>query len=135
MIEINSHQLENGLRIVHNREATTKMAAVNLLYCVGAKDEDPKHTGFAHLMEHLMFSGTPSAPYFDTVVQMAKGENNAWTNNDITNYYEVLPVENIETALILEADRMVNLSLTDESVENQRSVVAEEFKQRCLNVP
>lgn len=135
MIEIKSHQLENGLRIVHNREATTKMAAVNLLYCVGAKDEDPEHTGFAHLMEHLMFSGTPSAPNFDTVVQMAKGENNAWTNNDITNYYEVLPVENIETALILEADRMVNLSLTDESVENQRSVVAEEFKQRCLNVP
>lgn len=135
MIEIKSHQLENGLRIVHNREATTKMAAVNLLYCVGAKDEDPEHTGFAHLMEHLMFSGTPSAPNFDTVVQMAKGENNAWTNNDITNYYEVLPVENIETALILEADRMVNLSLTDESVENQRSVVSEEFKQRCLNVP
>lgn len=135
MIEINSHQLENGLRIVHNREATTKMAAVNLLYCVGAKDEDPEHTGFAHLMEHLMFSGTKSAPYFDSVIQMAKGENNAWTNNDITNYYEVLPIENIETALLLEADRMVNLALSDESVENQRSVVAEEFKQRCLNVP
>ena len=135
MIGINSHQLENGLRIVHNREATTKMAAVNLLYCVGAKDEDPEHTGFAHLMEHLMFTGTHSAASFDSVIQMAKGENNAWTNNDITNYYEVLPVENIETALILEADRMVNLSLTDESFENQRSVVAEEFKQRCLNVP
>lgn len=134
MIEIDRHRLPNGLRIVHNKNATG-MAAVNLLYKVGSRNENYRHTGLAHLLEHLMFGGSKEAPEFDKCLQEAGGENNAWTNNDITNYYEILPAQNIETALWLEADRMSNLSLGDKSVEVQRSVVQEEFKQRCLNVP
>lgn len=106
-----------------------------MLYCVGARNEQYEYTGLAHLLEHLMFGGSENAPCFDRSLQEAGGENNAWTSNDITNYYETLPVGNIETAFWLEADRMQNLLLTDKSLETQRSVVIEEFKQRCLNAP
>ena len=135
MIEIARHKLANGLQIVHNKNAGTGMAAVNLLYKVGSKDESPIHTGLAHLCEHLMFGGTKEAPNFDSVLLEAGGRNNAWTNNDITNYYETLPTCNIETAFWLEADRMQNLLLDDKSIEVQRKVVQEEFKQRYLNAP
>lgn len=135
MIEVNRHTLGNGLRIVHNRNTATQMVAVNLLYCVGSKDEDYEHTGLAHFVEHLMFSGSKNAPDFDLCLQEAGGENNAWTTNDITNYYEILPSENLETAFWLESDRMADLLLSEKSIEVQRSVVIEEFKQRCLNTP
>ena len=135
MIEINRHILPNGLSVVHNRNAATQMAAVNLLYRVGSKNEDADSTGLAHLLEHLMFGGSENAPDFDRKLQNAGGECNAWTNSDITNYYETVPSYNIETALWLESDRMQNLLLTDKSLEVQRSVVMEEFKQRCLNTP
>lgn len=111
------------------------MAVVNVLYDVGARDEDEAQTGFAHLFEHLMFGGSVNIPEFDTPLQLAGGENNAFTSNDITNYYDVLPAKNIETALWLESDRMLSLAFTDKSLEVQRSVVIEEFKQRYLNQP
>lgn len=132
---INRHTLDNGLRIVHYEDTTTQMVAVNLLYNVGARDEDPEHTGYAHLLEHLMFEGSVNIPDYDTHVQLAGGENNAWTNNDLTNYYITLPKSNVETAFWLESDRMLGLALTEESVEIQKGVVIEEFKQRHLNRP
>jgi predicted Zn-dependent peptidase len=111
------------------------MVTVNILYDVGSRDEDPGATGFAHLFEHLMFGGTPAVPLFDVPVMMAGGENNAFTNNDITNYYITLPANNLETALWLEADRMRGLDLNEERLSNQKSVVTEEFRQRYLNQP
>ncbi len=135
MIEINRFTLENGLRVVHSRSVATQMAAVNLLYKVGSKNESSNHTGLAHFLEHLMFGGSENVRFFDRTLQDVGGENNAWTTYDLTNYYEVLPVENIETAFWVESDRMSNLLLSDKSIEVQRSVVMEEFKQRCLNSP
>lgn len=111
------------------------MVALNILYDVGARDEDPEHTGFAHLFEHLMFGGSVNIPDYDTPAQNAGGENNAWTNNDITNYYITLPYQNVETGFWLESDRMLSLSFSPQSLEVQRQVVIEEFKQRNLNQP
>ena len=135
MIEIGRHTLDNGLRIVHSEDKTTQMVALNLLYNVGARDEHPDHTGFAHLFEHLMFGGSVNIPDYDSPLQQAGGENNAWTNNDITNYYITLPRQNIETAFWLESDRMLSLAFTPRNLELQRQVVSEEFKQRYLNQP
>lgn len=135
MIQINRYTLANGLRIVHNEDDSTQMVALNLLYDVGARDEDPSHTGFAHLFEHLMFGGSLHIPDYDTPVQNAGGENNAWTNNDITNYYITLPHQNVETGFWLESDRMLSLDFSPKSLEIQRQVVIEEFKQRNLNQP
>ena len=132
---MNRHTLPNGLRIVHHEDPTTQMVAVNILYNVGARDEDPNHTGYAHLLEHLMFEGSVHIPDYDTHVQLAGGENNAWTNNDFTNYYITIPSSNVETAFWLESDRMTRLALTQQSVEVQKSVVVEEFKQQHLNRP
>ena len=132
---MNRHTLANGLRIVHHEDTSTQMVAVNVLYDVGARDEDPGHTGYAHLLEHLMFEGSANIPDYDTHVQMAGGENNAWTNNDLTNYYITVPRNNVETAFWLESDRMLGLALTEQSVEVQKGVVIEEFKQRHLNRP
>ena len=135
MIEINRHTLDNGLRIVHSEDKNTQMVALNVLYNVGARDEHPDHTGFAHLFEHLMFGGSVNIPDYDTHVQNAGGENNAWTNNDITNYYITLPRQNVETGFWLESDRMLSLDFNEKSLEVQRHVVVEEFKQRNLNQP
>lgn len=135
MIQVNRHTLDNGLRIVHNEDDSTQMVALDLLYDVGARDEDPSHTGFAHLFEHLMFGGSLHIPDYDTPVQNAGGENNAWTNNDITNYYITLPFQNVETGFWLESDRMLSLDFNPKSLEVQRQVVIEEFKQRNLNQP
>ena len=135
MIQVNRYTLANGLRIVHNEDDSTQMVALNLLYDVGARDEDPSHTGFAHLFEHLMFGGSLHIPDYDTPVQNAGGENNAWTNNDITNYYITLPHQNVETGFWLESDRMLSLDFSPQSLEVQRQVVIEEFKQRNLNQP
>lgn len=135
MISVNRYTLSNGLRIVHSEDNTTQMVALNLLYNVGARDEDPSHTGFAHLFEHLMFGGSVNIPDYDTPVQNAGGENNAWTNNDITNYYITLPRLNVETGFWLESDRMLSLDFNPRSLEVQRNVVIEEFKQRNLNKP
>ncbi len=131
----NRYTLDNGLRIVHCEDTTTQMVAVNVLYDVGARDEAPERTGYAHLLEHLMFEGSTNIPDYDTHVQMAGGENNAWTNNDLTNYYITVPRSNVETAFWLESDRMLGLALTEQSVEVQKGVVVEEFKQRHLNQP
>lgn len=135
MIYINRYTLSNGLRLIHTEDTTTQMVALNLLYNVGARDEDPDHTGFAHLFEHLMFGGSINVPDYDTPVQNAGGENNAWTNNDITNYYITLPRQNVETGFWLESDRMLSLDFNPRSLEIQRQVVIEEFKQRNLNQP
>ena len=135
MITVNRHTLPNGLRIVHSEMESTQMVALNVLYNVGARDEHPEHTGFAHLFEHLMFGGSVNNPDYDTHVQNAGGENNAWTNNDITNYYITLPRQNVETGFWLESDRMLSLDFNEKSLEVQRQVVIEEFKQRNLNQP
>ena len=132
---MNRHTLPNGLRIVHHEDPTTQMVAVNVLYNVGARNESPERTGYAHLLEHLMFEGSLNIPNYDTHVQLAGGENNAWTNNDLTNYYITVPRNNVETAFWLESDRMMGLALTEESVEVQKDVVIEEFKQQHLNRP
>ena len=135
MITVNRHTLPNGLRIVHSEMESSQMVALNVLYNVGARDEHPEHTGFAHLFEHLMFGGSVNIPDYDTHVQNAGGENNAWTNNDITNYYITLPRQNVETGFWLESDRMLSLDFNEKSLEVQRQVVIEEFKQRNLNQP
>tara|TARA_B100000508_G_scaffold75230_1_gene58669 strand:- start:143054 stop:144298 length:1245 start_codon:yes stop_codon:yes gene_type:complete len=135
MIEFKRFTLPNGLRVIFHKDITTPMVVVNTLYDVGARDEDPERTGFAHLFEHLMFGGSVNIPNFDGPLQNAGGQNNAFTSNDMTNYYNILPAENLETALWLESDRMLSLAFTDKSLEVQRSVVIEEFKQRYLNQP
>lgn len=132
---INKHILANGLRLVHSQDDSTQMVALNILYNVGARDEHPEHTGFAHLFEHLMFGGSVNIPDYDAPLQLAGGENNAWTNNDITNYYLTVPHQNVETGFWLESDRMLSLDFNERSLEVQRGVVMEEFKQRCLNQP
>lgn len=135
MIPFRRHILSNGLRIIHHYDASTRMTALNLLYDVGSKDESPSRTGFAHLFEHLMFGGSVHIPDFDTPLQKAGGENNAWTSSDVTNYYTVAPTHNIETAFWLESDRMLSLAFSPESLAVQKQVVIEEFKQRNLNQP
>ena len=135
MIKFSRFALDNGLQVIVHEDKSTPMAAVNILYNVGARDESPDKTGFAHLFEHLMFGGSKNAPEFDDPIQMAGGECNAFTNNDITNYYDLVPVENLETVLWLESDRMVNLNFSEKSLEVQRKVVVEEFKETCLNQP
>lgn len=135
MIKYERFKLENGLTVLFHKDKTTPMAVVNTLYKVGARDEEYEKTGFAHLFEHLMFGGSVNIPDFDTPLQLAGGENNAFTSNDITNYYDTVPKQNIETALWLESDRMLSLAFTPKSLEVQRSVVIEEFKQRYLNQP
>ncbi len=135
MIHFDRFTLENGLKVLFHKDASTPMAVVNVLYDVGARDESEDQTGFAHLFEHLMFGGSINIPEFDTELQKAGGENNAFTSNDITNYYDVLPANNLDTALWLESDRMLSLAFTDKSLEVQRQVVIEEFKQRYLNQP
>lgn len=135
MIKINRTILNNGLRVVHSKVGNTQMVALNILYNVGAKDEDADHTGFAHLFEHLMFSGSRNVESYDIALQNAGGENNAWTNNDFTNYYVSIPRENVETAFWLESDRMFQLNINENSLAVQKSVVCEEFKQRTLNCP
>ena len=134
-MKINRHILDNGLRLVHSQDESTQMVALNVLYNVGARDEHPEHTGFAHLFEHLMFGGSVNIPDYDMPLQLAGGENNAWTNNDITNYYLTVPRQNVETGFWLESDRMLSLDFSERSLEVQRGVVMEEFKQRCLNQP
>ena len=135
MLKINRHILANGLRLVHSQDDSTQMVALELLYNVGARDEHPEHTGFAHLFEHLMFGGSVNIPDYDAPLQLAGGENNAWTNNDITNYYLTVPRQNVEIGFWLESDRMLSLDFNERSLEVQRGVVMEEFKQRCLNQP
>jgi predicted Zn-dependent peptidase len=135
MVKFNRFKLENGLTVIHHEDKTTPLVVVNTLYNVGARDENPIRTGFAHLFEHLMFGGSVNIPDFDIPLQQAGGQSNAFTSNDITNYYNTLPAENIETALWLESDRMLSLAFTEKSLEVQRNVVIEEFKQRYLNQP
>lgn len=135
MIKFDKFTLENGLRVIVHRDETTPMAAVNILYNIGAKDENPERTGFAHLFEHLMFGGSVNIPNYDEPLQMVGGDNNAWTNNDITNYYLTVPKANLETAFWLESDRMLSLAFSEKSLEVQRNVVIEEFKQRYFNQP
>jgi predicted Zn-dependent peptidase len=135
MVKFNRFELDNGLRIIHHEDNTTPMVVVNTLYDVGAKDEDVNRTGFAHLFEHLMFGGSVNIPDFDVPLQKAGGQSNAFTSNDITNYYNILPAENLETALWLESDRMLSLAFTEKSLKVQKEVVIEEFKQRYLNQP
>ncbi|WP_293944156.1 MULTISPECIES: M16 family metallopeptidase [unclassified Sphingobacterium] len=135
MVSYQKFTLENGLRVLVHEDHNTAMACVNILYDVGARDESPEQTGFAHLFEHLMFGGSVNIPNFDTELQKVGGENNAFTSNDITNYYITLPSSNLETALWLESDRMLSLAFSPQSLEVQRNVVSEEFKQRYLNQP
>ena len=135
MIDFEKFTLNNGLKVIVHKDESTPIVAFNLLYNVGARDEDESQTGFAHLFEHLMFGGSVNIPNFDEPLQKVGGTNNAFTSNDITNYYITLPKENIETAFWLESDRMLSLAFTNKSLEVQRSVVIEEFKQNYLNQP
>ncbi|OYT11194.1 MAG: peptidase M16 [Bacteroidetes bacterium 4572_112] len=135
MIEYQKFTLDNGLKVLVHQDKTTAVVAMNIIYNVGAKDEDPELTGFAHLFEHLMFGGSVNIEKYDEPLQKVGGENNAFTNNDITNYYISLPKENIETGFWLESDRMLNLAFSKKSLEVQRAVVIEEYKQRYLNQP
>lgn len=135
MIHYHQHTLANGLRVIAHHQADTQLGAFNLMYDVGARDEDPDKTGFAHLFEHLMFGGSANIPEYDAVAQRMGAENNAFTNNDITNYYLTFPANQLETAFWLESDRMLQLDFSERSLEVQRSVVIEEFKQRYLNQP
>lgn len=135
MVNYKKFTLNNGLRVLVHQDSTTPMAVLNILYDVGARDENPEKTGFAHLFEHLMFGGSVNIPSYDEALQRVGGENNAFTSNDITNYYITLPASNLETAFWLESDRMLNLAFSEKSLEVQKNVVCEEFKQRYLNQP
>lgn len=135
MLQFERFTLENGLKVLVHKDDTTPMVAVNILYDVGARDENPERTGFAHLFEHLMFGGSKNIPEYDEPLQMAGGENNAYTTNDLTNYYLQLPVQNIETAFWLESDRMNELGFGEKSLDVQRKVVCEEFKENYINKP
>ena len=135
MIEYNTFTLSNGLRVVHNYDGATAMVALNVMYNVGARDESPEMTGMADLFEHLMFGGSVNVPDFDGAIENAGGMNNAWTSNDYTNFYDIVPAQNVETAFWVESDRMLSLAFSDKALEVQRNVVIEEFKQTCLNRP
>jgi zinc protease len=135
MINFTRFTLENGLRVLVHEDNSTPLVAMNILYDVGSKDEDPGLTGLAHLFEHLMFGGSVNIPEYDKPLQMVGGENNAFTNNDITNYYLTVPSENIETGFWLESDRMLGIDFSQKNLDTQKSVVIEEFNQRYLNQP
>jgi predicted Zn-dependent peptidase len=135
MIQFEKFEIANGLKVLVHQDISTPMAVVNVLYDVGARDEDPAKTGFAHLFEHLMFGGSIHIPVYDEPLQLAGGENNAFTTNDLTNYYCQLPAENLETAFWLESDRMLSLAFSKKSLEVQRKVVCEEFKEHYINKP
>ncbi|MBK8301043.1 MAG: insulinase family protein [Chitinophagaceae bacterium] len=135
MIQFEKFTLVNGLRVIVHQDLSTPMAVMNIMYDVGARDEDPEKTGFAHFFEHLMFGGSVNIPSYDEPLQMAGGENNAYTTNDLTNYYIQLPAENLETAFWLESDRMLSLAFGEKSLETQRKVVMEEFKEHYLTKP
>ncbi len=135
MINYETHTLSNGLKVIVHQDKSTPVVAMNILYKVGARDENPEKTGFAHLFEHLMFGGSKNIPKYDTPLEITGGENNAFTNNDFTNYYLTLPKQNLETAFWLESDRMFGLNINEKSLAVQQQVVIEEFKQRYLNQP
>ena len=135
MIQFEKFTLANGLRVIVHQDTSTPMAVMNILYDVGARDEDPSRTGFAHLFEHLMFGGSVNIENYDEPLQMAGGENNAYTTNDVTNYYIQIPADNLETAFWLESDRMLSLAFSEKSLDVQRKVVSEEFKEHYLNKP
>ncbi|GAB3007785.1 pitrilysin family protein [Niabella terrae] len=135
MVEFEKFELANGLRVIVHQDRSTPMAVMNVLYDVGARDEDPRQTGFAHLFEHLMFGGSVNIDVYDEPLQMAGGENNAYTTNDLTNYYIQLPAANLETAFWLESDRMLSLAFSEKSLEVQRKVVCEEFKEHYIDKP
>ncbi|MFT4645574.1 MAG: zinc protease [Planctomycetota bacterium] len=135
MIDFNEFELANGLKVIVHEDTTTPIATFNLLYNVGAKDENEKKTGFAHFFEHFMFEGSKNIKNYDTEMQIAGGDNNAFTTNDLTNYYETLPASNIETAFWLESDRMLELDFNQKSLDTQISVVSEEFKENYINKP
>jgi zinc protease len=135
MIQFTEFTLDNGLRVLVHEDPTVQIAVLNILYDVGSRDERPDKTGFAHLFEHLMFGGSVNIPNYDEPLQKVGGENNAFTNTDITNYYLTVPAANIETGFWLESDRMLSLSFDPQALEVQRKVVVEEFKQRYLNQP
>jgi zinc protease len=135
MINFKRFTLENGLKVFVHEDRSTPLVAMNILYDVGSRDEDPEMTGLAHLFEHLMFGGSKNIPYYDTQLQLVGGENNAFTNNDITNYYLTIPSENIETGFWLESDRMLDLDFSQKNLDTQKNVVTEEFNQRYLNQP
>jgi zinc protease len=135
MIQFERFTMANGLRVIVHQDTSTPMAVMNIMYDVGARDENPAQTGFAHLFEHLMFGGSVNIPDYDEPLQMAGGENNAYTTNDLTNYYIQLPAQNLETAFWLESDRMLSLAFGEKSLETQRKVVCEEFKEHYLTKP
>ncbi|MFZ9589767.1 MAG: M16 family metallopeptidase, partial [Chitinophagaceae bacterium] len=135
MIKFDRFVLSNGLKVLVHQDQSTPMAVVNVLYDVGARDEVESKTGFAHLFEHLMFGGSINIPEYDEPLQLAGGENNAYTTNDLTNYYCQLPAENLETAFWLESDRMLSLAFSKKSLDVQRKVVCEEFKEHYINKP
>lgn len=135
MIKFDRFVLDNGLKVIIHEDPSSPMVAVNMTYNVGSKNEEPDKTGFAHLFEHLMFGGSANVPDFDAIIQEAGGENNAFTNSDMTSFYDVLPAQNLEAALWLESDRMMHLNISKKVLDTQKKVVIEEFKETSLNEP
>lgn len=135
MIDYTRYTLDNGLTVILHEDTSTPLVTVNVLYKVGSRNENPDKTGFAHLFEHLMFGGSANVPDYDTPIQEAGGDNNAFTNSDLTNFYNVMPAENLETALWLESDRMLQLDFSQKSLDVQKKVVVEEFKETSINQP
>src|SRR5690554_5318578 len=135
MIKFDRFVLDNGLKVIIHEDLSSSMVAVNMTYNVGSKNEEPDKTGFAHLFEHLMFGGSANVPDFDAIIQEAGGENNAFTNSDMTSFYDVLPAQNLEAALWLESDRMMHLNISKKVLDTQKKVVIEEFKETSLNEP
>jgi len=135
MINFDRFELDNGLKVIVHQDKSTPIVAMNIIYKVGARDESVRRTGFAHLFEHLMFGGSKNIPKYDVPLEKVGGENNAFTNSDFTNYYLTIPKNNLETAFWLESDRMLDLAFSEHSLDVQRQVVIEEFKQNYLNQP
>lgn len=135
MIETSRFTLPNGLRVIHNHDRATAMVALDVLYNVGGRDESPELTGMAHLFEHLMFGGSVNIPDFDRAIENAGGSDNAWTSNDFTNFYDMVPAHNAETAFWLESDRMLGLAFSDKALEVQRQVVTLQWTPRLSMVP
>ena len=135
MINYKRYQLANGLRVLLQEDPSSPMLTLCMNYEVGSKDELPGRSGFAHLFEHLMFAGSQHAPNFDQLIQLAGGENNAFTNQDMTVFYDILPYQNLDLGLWLEADRMQNLCIEPQPLQKEKRVVVEEFKESCLEEP
>jgi zinc protease len=136
-IEFREFTLDNGLHVILHQDNTTPIVVTSVLYHVGSKNENPERTGFAHFFEHLMFEGSENIDrgQYMNIIQSRGGTLNAYTSNDITYYYELLPSNELELALYMESERMLHSKVDQTGVDTQREVVKEERRQRYENQP